>query len=148
MTNLQVLTCYMLKKALPHILSIVAFYAIASTFYSPVILDSKRLVQGDTKQYIGMSHETLSYEDIEGERPSWTNSMFGGMPTVQITGTGIMTLPKYIWKLLRLLMSPEIMTLFLAMLSAYVLALCLKAPPLVAFIAGVFNLRSVALLNS
>lgn len=134
----------MLKKALPHILSIVAFYAIASTFYSPVILDSKRLVQGDTKQYIGMSHEALSYEDIEGERPSWTNSMFGGMPTVQITGTGIMTLPKYIWKLLRLLMSPEIMTLFLAMLSAYVLALCLKAPPLVAFIAGVtFGLGSI-----
>ena len=134
----------MLKKALPHILSIVAFYAIASTFYSPVILDSKRLVQGDTKQYIGMSHEALSYEDIEGERPSWTNSMFGGMPTVQITGTGIMTLPKYIWKLLRLLMSPEIMTLFLAMLSAYVLALCLKAPPLVAFIVGVtFGLGSI-----
>ncbi|MBM71497.1 MAG: hypothetical protein CL847_01760 [Crocinitomicaceae bacterium] len=134
----------MLKKALPHILSIVAFYAIASTFYSPVILDSKRLVQGDTKQYIGMSHEALSYEDIEGERPSWTNSMFGGMPTVQITGTGIMTLPKCIWKLLRLLMSPEIMTLFLAMLSAYVLALCLKAPPLVAFIAGVtFGLGSI-----
>ena len=144
MTSLQVLTCCMLKKALPHILSVVAFYAIACAFYSPVILDSQRLVQGDTKQYKGMSHETLSYESVEGERPSWTNSMFGGMPTVQITGTGIMTLPKYIWALLRLLMAPEIMTLFLAMLSAYVLALCLKAPPLVAFITGVtFGLGSI-----
>ncbi len=94
-----------------------------------------------------MSHETLSYEDIEGERPSWTNSMFGGMPTVQITGPGIMSLPKYIWYILRLLMSPEIMTLFLAMLSAYVLALCLKAPPLVAFITGVtFGLASINIL--
>ena len=144
MTKLQALTCCMLKKALPHILSIVAFYAIACAFYSPVILKSKRLVQGDTKQFIGMSHETLSYEDIEGERPSWTNSMFGGMPTVQITGTGLMTFPKYVWAFLRLLMSPEIMTLFLAMLSAYVLALCLKAPPLIAFITGVtFGLASI-----
>ena len=144
MTKLQVLTCCMLKKALPHILSIVAFYAIACAFYSPVILKSKRLVQGDTRQFIGMSHETLSYEDVEGERPSWTNSMFGGMPTVQITGTGLMTFPKYVWAFLRLLMSPEIMTLFLAMLSAYVLALCLKAPPLIAFITGVtFGLASI-----
>lgn len=137
----------MLKKALPHILSIAAFYAIACIFYLPVIQDGKRLVQGDTKQYIGMSHETLSYADIEGERPAWTDSMFGGMPTVQITGPGIMTLPKYIWYILRLLMSPEIMTLFLAMLSAYVLALCLKAPPLVAFITGVaFGLASINIL--
>ena len=62
MTSPQVLTCCMLKKALPHILSIVAFYAIASVFYSPIVLDGNRLVQGDTEKYIGMSHETLSYE--------------------------------------------------------------------------------------
>ena len=44
-------------------------------------------------------------------------------------------------------MSPEIMTLFLAMLSAYVLALCLKAPPLVAFIAGsTFGFGSINVL--
>ena len=136
----------MLKKVLPHLISVIAFYAIACAFYSPVVFEDKRLVQGDTNQFIGMSHETLSYEDVEGERPQWTDSMFGGMPTVQITGSGIMTFPKWVWKLLRLLMSPEVMTL-LAMLSAYVLALCLKAPPLVAFIAGAtFGLASINVL--
>jgi len=147
MTSPQVLTCYMLKKVLPHVLSIVAFYAIACVFYSPIMLDGKMLVQADTEKYIGMSHETLSYERVEGERPAWTDSMFGGMPTIQITGTGIDTFPKTIWRFLRLLMSPEIMTLFLAMLSAYVLALCIKAPPLVAFIAGAtFGLGSINVL--
>ena len=68
----------MLKKALPHILSILTFYAIACVFYSPIVLDGKRLVQGDTEKYIGMSHETLGYESAEGERPAWTDSMFGG----------------------------------------------------------------------
>ena len=137
----------MLKKVLPHLISVIAFYAIACAFYSPVVFEDKRLVQGDTNQFIGMSHETLSYEDVEGERPQWADSMFGGMPTVQITGAGIMTFPKWVWKLLRLLMSPEVMTLFLAMLSAYVLALCLKAPPLVSFIAGAtFGLASINVL--
>jgi hypothetical protein len=92
--------------------------------------------QGDIENFIGMSHETMSYESVEGEKPSWTNSMFSGMPTIQITGTGNTTLPKVILLILRFFMSPEVMTLFIAMLSGYVLALCLKAPPWVAFIIG------------
>ena len=134
----------LLQKALPHLIAIIALYAVAAAFYAPAILESKRLHQGDTLNFIGMSHETLSYEAVDGERPSWTDSMFGGMPTIQITGTGLMTFPKYVWALLRLLMSPEIMTLFIAMLSAYILSLCLKAPPLIAFIAGAtFGLASI-----
>lgn len=135
------------KKLLPHLIAIVALYAVAAIFYWPAISDGDSLALGDTANYIGMSHETLSYADIDGERPAWTNSMFGGMPTVQITGTGIMTLPKYIWAFFRLLMSPEIMTLFLAMLSAYILAICLKAKPLLAFIVGAtFGLSSLNIL--
>lgn len=135
------------KKLLPHLIAIVALYAVAAIFYLPAITDGDRLSLGDTANFIGMSHESLSYADIEGERPSWTNSMFGGMPTVQITGTGIMTLPKYIWAFFRLIMSPEIMTLFLAMLSAYILAICLKAKPMLAFIVGAtFGLSSLNIL--
>lgn len=135
------------KKLLPHLIAVVALYAVAAIFYMPAISDGDSLALGDTANYIGMSHETLSYADIDGERPAWTNSMFGGMPTVQITGTGIMTLPKYIWAFFRLLMSPEIMTLFLAMISAYILAICLKAKPLLAFIVGAtFGLSSLNIL--
>lgn len=135
------------KKLLPHLIAIVALYAVAAIFYWPAISEGDRLALGDTANFIGMSHETLSYADIDGDRPAWTNSMFGGMPTVQITGTGIMTLPKYIWAFFRLLMSTEIMTLFLAMLSAYILAVCLKAKPLLAFIVGAtFGLSSLNIL--
>jgi hypothetical protein len=135
------------KKLLPHLIAIVALYAVAAIFYWPAISEGDRLALGDTANFIGMSHETLSYADIDVERPAWTNSMFGGMPTVQITGTGIMTLPKYIWAFFRLLMSTEIMTLFLAMFSAYILAVCLKAKPLLAFIVGAtFGLSSLNIL--
>ena len=135
------------KRLLPHLIAIVALYAVAAIFYWPAISEGDRLALGDTANFKGMSHETLSYADIDGERPAWTNSMFGGMPTVQITGTGIMTMPKYIWAFFRLLMSPEIMTLFLAMLSAYILAVCLKAKPLLAFIVGAtFGLSTLNIL--
>ncbi len=147
MTSSIALTCYMLKKVLPHVLSVLAFLVISVAYYSPVVTKGERVYAGDSIHYKGMSHETISYEDIEGERPQWTDSMFGGMPTVQITGSGIMTLPKYIWSFFRLFLTAEMMTLFVAMLSAYVLALCLKAPPIVAFISGItFGLASVNVL--
>ena len=147
MTSSIALTCYMLKKVLPHVLSVLAFLVISVAYYSPVVTKGERVYAGDSIHYKGMSHETISYEDIEGERPHWTDSMFGGMPTVQITGAGIMTLPKYIWSFFRLFLTAEMMTLFVAMLSAYVLALCLKAPPVVAFMSGItFGLASVNVL--
>jgi hypothetical protein len=136
-------TKQLLKNAIPHFIAIVALYIVAALFYAPAF-DSKSLNQGDTANYIGMSHEALSYEGVDGERPAWTDSMFGGMPTIQISGTGQMTLSKYIWLFLRMIMHPEVMTLFMAMLSAYVLALCLRAPPLIAFIVGAtFGLGSI-----
>jgi len=107
------------------------------------------MLQGDTVNFNGMSHEAKSYREISEskELPSWTDSMFSGMPTTQITGSGLTSLPKIIWLFLKLFMSPEIMTLFMAMLAGYVLALCLKAPPWIAFIVGAtYGLASVNIL--
>jgi hypothetical protein len=47
------------RKTLPHLIAIIALYAVAASFYAPAILESKRLHQGDTLNFIGMSHETL-----------------------------------------------------------------------------------------
>lgn len=107
------------------------------------------MLQGDTVNFKGMSHEAKSYSEMldSKELPSWTDSMFSGMPTTQITGSGFTSLPKLIWLFLKLFMSPEIMTLFMAMLAGYVLALCLKTPPWIAFIVGAtYGLASVNIL--
>ena len=107
------------------------------------------MYQGDTINFKGMSQEARSYSNVSesGELPSWTDSMFSGMPTTQITGSGLTSLPKIIWLFLKLFMSPEMMTLFMAMFAGYVLALCLKAPPWIAFIVGAtYGLASVNIL--
>ncbi|MGY8902889.1 MAG: hypothetical protein ACKVI1_09860, partial [Flavobacteriales bacterium] len=134
-------------QVLPHAIAVVLLFLIAAAFYSPAFMKGERMKQGDIEKFRGMSHETLSYEAVEGEKPSWTNSMFSGMPTIQITGLGFTTLPKVIWLILRFFMSPELMTLFMAMLAGYVLALCLKAPPWIAFVVGAtFGLSTITTL--
>ncbi len=74
------------KKILPYVLAIVAFVAVAMIYCAP-ILEGKVLVQGDVNNWKGAAQEARTFYDENGTRTWWTNSMFGGMPTYQITGS-------------------------------------------------------------
>ena len=74
------------KKILPYAVAIVAFVAIAMIYCAP-LLEGKVLVQGDVNNWKGAAQEALEYKAETGNATSWTNSMFGGMPTYQITGS-------------------------------------------------------------
>ena len=73
------------KKILPYAVAIVAFVAVAMIYCAP-ILEGKVLVQGDINNWKGAAQEARTYYDANGTRTWWTNSMFSGMPTYQITG--------------------------------------------------------------
>lgn len=74
------------KKLLPYVVALVLFLAIGILYCSPV-LDGKVLQAGDTNNWKGVAQEARAYKETTGETPWWTNSMFGGMPTYQVTGT-------------------------------------------------------------
>ena len=74
------------KKFLPYAVAIVAFVAIAMIYCAP-LLEGKVLLQGDVNNWKGAAQEARAYYDANGSRTWWTNSMFGGMPTYQITGS-------------------------------------------------------------
>ena len=74
------------KKILPYAVAIVAFVAVAMIYCAPV-LEGKVLVQGDVNNWKGAAQEARAYYDEHGTRTWWTNSMFSGMPTYQITGS-------------------------------------------------------------
>ena len=74
------------KKILPYAVAIVAFVAIAMIYCTP-LLEGKVLVQGDVNNWKGAAQEARAFYDENGTRTWWTNSMFGGMPTYQITGS-------------------------------------------------------------
>ncbi len=73
-----------LKNFLPHLLAVAVFVATVVVLFLPHF-QGKSLQQGDTVQYRGASKESTDYRKETGERTNWTNSMFGGMPTYQIS---------------------------------------------------------------
>lgn len=75
-----------LKKILPDVIAVVLFMLISFVYsYGPV---SQGMVLGghDTTASIGQGQEQLDYTARhDGEVTRWTNSMFSGMPTYQIS---------------------------------------------------------------
>lgn len=74
------------KKLLPFGIAIIAFIAFAMLYCLPV-LQGKVLHAGDVLNWQGAAHEAQEFQKTNGYSPWWTNSMFGGMPTYQITGS-------------------------------------------------------------
>ena len=73
------------KKIAPYLVALVVFIGFAVAYCSPV-LDGKVLQAGDVNNWKGAAHEAREFYENNGYSPWWTNSMFGGMPTYQITG--------------------------------------------------------------
>ena len=74
------------KKWLPYLVAIVVFIGFALAYCTP-ILDGKVLQAGDVNNWKGAANEAREFYEDNGYSPWWTNSMFGGMPTYQITGS-------------------------------------------------------------
>ena len=73
------------KKIVPYLIALVVFIGFALVYCNP-ILEGKVLQAGDTMNWKGAANEATEYYKATGETSWWTNSMFGGMPTYQITG--------------------------------------------------------------
>ena len=83
------------KSTLPYFAAVVLFLLLSFAYFSPV-LEGKIIVGDDNINYYAASKEAVDYEAKTGERALWTNAMFGGMPTYQITGEQPDNLLKYI----------------------------------------------------
>lgn len=73
-----------LKKLLPHLLSILVLLVFAVGYFAPSAFEGKVLQQGDVMQAEGMSAEIIKYQNEKNRDILWTNSAFSGMPTYQI----------------------------------------------------------------
>lgn len=66
-------------------ISVVALAAISLAFFYPDAVDGASLQQSDIRQGIANGQEAAAYEQVTGEKALWTNSLFSGMPTFQIS---------------------------------------------------------------
>ncbi len=102
-------------------------FLLLSVMYFLPQLQGKVLQQSDLISYRGMSHEAEAWQDKTGRTMLWTNSMFGGMPTYQMSAPQKNNLVKYVNKLHQAFIERPIGYFFAAMLGIYIVLLCLGA---------------------
>ena len=73
------------KKFLPDVVVIAVFAIISFAYFFVPITQGKILYQHDASAGVGAAQEMTEYQNRTGETTRWTNSIFGGMPTYQMS---------------------------------------------------------------
>lgn len=119
-----------------HFLIIGLFFIITFVFFKPQF-SGYGLKQHDIEQFAGMAHETNHFREKTGQEPLWTNSMFGGMPTAQISvlydGNVFQSMTI---GFIRFMGGPGAI-LLIHLIGFYILSLCLRLNPIVGFFGAI-----------
>lgn len=113
-------TIYSISVAL--LLAVVAFI-----FFAPDDFRGNVLQQHDILQGLANGQEVQQYEAMTGHAPRWTNALFGGMPTFQISPsylTGRLT--GWIFSIYTLWLPSPANLLFAMFLGFFIMCLCMK----------------------
>ncbi len=109
------------------IVSVAVILLVSMAFFWPDALEGNELRQHDTQQGIAISHESEVYRDITGETPRWTNALFSGMPTFQISPSyAAGGLIKAVEKAYSLWLPSPVNLLFIMMMGFFILLLTMK----------------------
>ncbi len=73
------------KSILYFIAGVAVIAIVAFAFFYPDASEGNQLRQHDTQQGIAIGQEAKAYAEATGEVSRWTNSLFSGMPTFQIS---------------------------------------------------------------
>ena len=120
----------LVKKALPHVLALLFFMAVAALFCLPAI-QGNELDQHDNVSWKGMAQNSFEYKEAKGHFPLWNPNLFSGMPNYQVAMEGKSILPN-MTNIFMLGLPKPMNFFFLACVCFYLLALLLGAAPLVA----------------
>lgn len=128
-----------LKKLLPDALAIVAFILISFIYFAPAVMDGRVITQHDSLAAIGQGQEQHDYMSRhDGERSRWNLSMFGGMPTYQMSPTYNSTKPQDAAKKLYQLFLPNyVFLVFIMLLGFYILMRAFRASPLISALGAI-----------
>ncbi len=123
-----------MKKYLPDLIAVVAFVVLSLVYFFPADIEGRILFQHDTSAGMGAGHEAAEYYEQTGERTRWTDALFGGMPTYQISPSYDSTQPlAWVQKVYQLFLPDYVCLTFIMMLGFYIL---LRAFGLSAWLSG------------
>src|SRR5882757_4138946 len=127
------------KKILPHAVAVVLFL-IASLIFTKPVLEGKELAQHDIQQWKAMAQQSFEYKKTHGNFPRWTNSMFCGMPGLQIAmdqKSYWPVTPLYFSSVVTLGLPAPTYFLFLCCLGFYFLCIVLGVNPWLGIMGGI-----------
>ena len=111
-----------MKKILPDLIAILAFVILSFAYFFPADIEGRILFQNDSVAGVGGGQEATEYLQRTGERTRWTNSLFGGMPTYQMSPSYDSTKPlKWVEAVYHLYLPPYVVLTFIMMLGFYIL---------------------------
>ena len=73
------------KKVLPDVLAVLLFAVLAFAYFFPADIEGRILFRHDSSAGVGAGQEASEYYHRTGERTRWTNALFSGMPTYQLS---------------------------------------------------------------
>ncbi|MDR2859425.1 MAG: YfhO family protein [Mediterranea sp.] len=127
-----------MKRFLPDLIAIIVFIVISVVYFSPAVFESRVLFQHDSTAGVGAGQEAKEYYERTGERTRWTNSLFGGMPTYQLSPSYDSTQPlNFIQKAYRLFLPNYVGLVFMMMLGFYILLRAMGASPFLSALGGI-----------
>lgn len=116
------------KTIYPYLIPVLLIIIVNVMYFMPQF-EGKVVRQGDIIQHVGMSKEATDYREKTGEEALWTNAMFGGMPTYQISAKPKNNLLTYVEKTMSLYIGRPAGYFIAGMLGFYVLMLLLGVNP-------------------
>ena len=115
-----------LKKYLPDVVVVLLFVVISFAYFFVPVSQGKILFRHDSEAAVGLGQEQKEFKDRTGETTRWTNAVFSGMPTYQMSPSYGSTnglsevmsayhlwLPDYVWYLFAYLLGFYILLLSL-----------------------------------
>ncbi len=125
-----------IKAIVPHLIALAVFTILSCIYFLPQ-LQNKVVYQSDIVQYKNMSQEARQFEKETGEVTHWTNSMFGGMPTYQISSPVRSNFLKYIENAAQLFFGRPIGYFIALMIGMYILLITLGVNHWLAMIGAI-----------
>ena len=127
-----------MKKFLPDLIAILAFIVISFIYFFPATTEDRILFQHDTVAGAGAGQEAKEYYERTGERTRWTNALFGGMPTYQMSPSYDSTEPlTFVQKVYHLFLPNYVWLTFIMMLGFYILLRAFGIPAWLAGLGGI-----------
>ena len=119
------------KKIIVYVAIVLGFLALSYAFV-PQVLTGKIVNQSDISGWMGMSQEARTWNAAHPDDPAlWSDSMFGGMPTVSYSSPTKGDLTQKLYNLLLTGKRPATY-IFISLLGAFLLLLAFGVHPMIA----------------